>query len=61
MSSGAVPTLLPDGPVSPFDRLLLWLALIQGSSFTLSLALYVPSGHTSTLATAVSRRRNTSC
>jgi len=51
----SIPTIAQKSPLPPIDSVMLWLALIQGSSATLSIALYadlpVPAA---TLATLVS-------
>jgi len=53
----AIPTITTSARIAPFDRLLLWLALLQGSSATLSVALHgdlpVSSATLATLVSAV--------
>ena len=53
----AIPTVTANVRIAPLDRLMLWLALLQGSSFTLSVALYatlpVPTPTLAALVTAV--------
>lgn len=57
VAARAIPTLTTSARIAPLDRLMLWLALLQGSSATLSLALHastpVPTPTLAALVTAV--------
>jgi len=53
MKTSRVTTLQQPWRLPLPERLMLWLALLQGSSFTLSVALNLPSGMTTTLAAMV--------
>lgn len=46
-------TLQQPWRAAPLERLMLWLALLQGSSFTLSIALNLPTGQAPALAALV--------
>ena len=55
--SPSLPTITTSARIAPLDRLMLWLALLQGSSFTLSIALYattpIPTPTLAALVTAL--------
>ena len=53
MPTPAIATVRGDWRAAPLDRLLLWLAILQGSSATLSLALNLPTGQAAALAALV--------